>query len=77
MTALNGPHSPIDVDREPEVTTPELRMLRVEIHRLTAAVTQLSGVLSAIAHDVRSTREKINVIEARLPRRRIKKVARE
>lgn len=66
--ATNGALS----DHEPEATAPEMRLLRVEIHRLASAVTQLTGVLTAMAHDVRATREKVNVIEARLPRRRRK-----
>ena len=59
------------------MTETELRLLRVEMQKLTSAVTQLSGVMSTMAHDIRSTREKVNVIEARTPYRRRKKAANE
>lgn len=57
------------------MTDETARLLIVELSKVTSAVTQLTAVMSTIGHDVRATREKVNVIEARVPYPRRKKVA--
>lgn len=57
------------------MTDETARLLIVELAKVTSAVTQLTSVMSTMAHDVRATREKVNVIEARTPYPRRRKAA--
>jgi hypothetical protein len=67
----------ISVPTDPSVP-PWARLLCIELSRNTAALKEVSAAIRVMGHDVRSTREKVNVIEARTPyrTRRRKKVAR-